>query len=300
MRAATVEQAPLGGEVVLHRRVEVEVVLGEVGEDRDGEVDRVGAAQLERVGGDLHGAALIPGVDHLPERGLKVDGLRGGALDLPLHPSDDRLHGAEQGAPVARGLQQRPHEEGRGRLAVGAGDPDHPQHGRRIAREAGRRAGHGLADGRDSQLGHAERERTLHDERGGTPRDGVRRVIVAVGGEAADAEEQRPGADPPVVVGQSGDLHAGGLRRRDRGLGDDLGEPHRRRPRAGLCARAPSSGECKRGDNRPLRGLQDWLRSLSQSCNAPRCHRSGRWMRRAGMVRYDGGTRRYWSAKDII
>src|SRR3954470_24980226 len=53
------EQAALGGEVVLHRRVEVEVVLREVREDRDVPVDRVGAVELERVARDLHDDGLV-------------------------------------------------------------------------------------------------------------------------------------------------------------------------------------------------------------------------------------------------
>ena len=48
-RRAGFEQAPLRRVVVVHRRVEVEVVLREVREDRGSPVDRVGAAECERV-----------------------------------------------------------------------------------------------------------------------------------------------------------------------------------------------------------------------------------------------------------
>src|SRR3954454_16288317 len=50
---ARLEQPPLGGEVVLHRRMEVEVVLREVRKHRDVPVDRVGAVELQGVARDL-------------------------------------------------------------------------------------------------------------------------------------------------------------------------------------------------------------------------------------------------------
>src|SRR3954449_11614026 len=59
------EQPALGEEVVLHRRMEVEVVLREVREDRARPVDRIGAAERERVRGDLHHNRLVAGVAHL-------------------------------------------------------------------------------------------------------------------------------------------------------------------------------------------------------------------------------------------
>ena len=43
------EQLALGVEVVLHRRMEVEMVLRQVREDRGGEMDRVGAVELKGV-----------------------------------------------------------------------------------------------------------------------------------------------------------------------------------------------------------------------------------------------------------
>ena len=41
------EQASLGGEVILHRWMEVEVILGQVGERRDLEVDGVRPTELQ-------------------------------------------------------------------------------------------------------------------------------------------------------------------------------------------------------------------------------------------------------------
>jgi hypothetical protein len=87
------EQPALGLEVVLHRRVEVQVVLGEVREDGDRPVDRGGAPEFERVGGHLHDARVVPRGEHLGEERLQVDGLGSRAHDRPLrtaHHGGDR------------------------------------------------------------------------------------------------------------------------------------------------------------------------------------------------------------------
>ena len=83
------EEPALGEEVVLHVGVEVEVVLGEVGEDGHRPVDGVGAVQGERVARDLHDDGLVPGGEHVGEGPLQVDRLGGGARDgvLPGHPT---------------------------------------------------------------------------------------------------------------------------------------------------------------------------------------------------------------------
>ena len=59
-----VEQPCLGVEVVLHRRVEVQVVARQVGESADREVHAVDAAQRQRVAGDLHHHGVDALFDH--------------------------------------------------------------------------------------------------------------------------------------------------------------------------------------------------------------------------------------------
>ena len=56
---------------------------------------------------------------------LQVDRLGRGPLDLLDHAADDLLHRAEQPASRAGRLEDLADQEGRRRLAVGAGDPDH-------------------------------------------------------------------------------------------------------------------------------------------------------------------------------
>jgi hypothetical protein len=218
------EERALGLEVLLHVAVEVEVVLREVREHRDVPVDRRGAPQGERVRGDLHDHGAVAAVEHLRERPLQVNRLRGRAHGIAPLPRDDRADGPEQPGGQATGLEQRADEEGGRGLAVRAGDPDGPQRGGRVAVEprGGRR--HRRADVADDDLGHPEAERALHDERGGAAGDGVGREVVTVAREPRHAEEDRSRAHRAVVVGQGGDLDRGSA-----GVGEDVPERHRQR-----------------------------------------------------------------------
>ncbi len=132
------EEQALGPVVLLHRLVEIEMVLGEVGEDGRGEMDRIGAVERQRVGGDLHHARLVAGVEHLGERALEIDRLRRRAQDLMLNAPDHALHRPQQPGLAAGGLEQRTHQERRRGLAVGPGDADGLEARGRISVEASR------------------------------------------------------------------------------------------------------------------------------------------------------------------
>ena len=162
------EEPALGEEVVLHVGVEVEVVLGQVGEQGQLEADRVDPVQGERVRGDLHRAGAVAALEHAAEGLLEVDRLRGRALDLLLDRADHLLDGAQQARLDRRRLEHLAEQEGGRRLAVGAGDPRHPQLGRRVAVEARRDRRHrrprvGDHDLRHPQLGQL----ALDDQRRG-------------------------------------------------------------------------------------------------------------------------------------
>ncbi len=139
---AHLEQQPLGAEVVLHRAVEVEVVLGEVGEEGHLEVDRVAAVQGQRVRGDLHRAGPVSRLQHPPEGRLQVDRLRSRPLDLLLHPADHLPHRPQQPALDPSRLEHLPDQERRGRLPVRPRDPHNPQLRRRIPPEPSRQRRH--------------------------------------------------------------------------------------------------------------------------------------------------------------
>jgi hypothetical protein len=112
------EESALGQEVLLHRPVEVEVVLGEVGEDERVEPDAVEAVQHRRVRRRLERDAAVAGVEHLPERPLQVDRLGSRSHDGPNLAADSALDGSEQTRAPARCLEDRVKQEGGRRLAV--------------------------------------------------------------------------------------------------------------------------------------------------------------------------------------
>ena len=121
-RRTGLEEAALGGEVVLHRRMEVEVVLGQVGEDGGGEMRAVGAVEGERMRGDLDRAGAVPDLEHPGEGGLEVDRLGRRVDHLAVNAADHRLDRPEQRGLLAAGLEELADQEGRRCLAVGPGD----------------------------------------------------------------------------------------------------------------------------------------------------------------------------------
>ena len=122
--------------------MKVEVILGQVGEDRDGEVDRVGAVQRERVRGDLDRACSVAPVEHLAECALQIDRLGRRALHLALDAADHALDGPQQAGLASAGLEQRSDQERGRRLAVGPRHADRLQARGRIAVERRRRGRH--------------------------------------------------------------------------------------------------------------------------------------------------------------
>jgi hypothetical protein len=80
----------------------------------------------------------------------------------------------------------------------------------------------------DDDLRHGEAERMVDDERDRPAGDRVGGEVVAVAREAAHAEEHGALRDPPVVVGQRGDLDVGGV-----GIGGGSAEQLAQRHRSG-------------------------------------------------------------------
>lgn len=73
---ALAEEQRLGIAVVLHRLVEVKVILREVREDADGVLDPVHAVELERVGRNLHHRVRAARVRHAAQQPLQLEGFR--------------------------------------------------------------------------------------------------------------------------------------------------------------------------------------------------------------------------------
>ncbi len=181
------------------------MVLGEVREDRDVPVDRVGAVQRERVRGDLHDAGAVAGRRASARSGLQVDRLRGRAdgrrRDARRRPAR-RSRAARLRVPAASSSDAR--QEGRRRLAVGAGDPDHLQRRGGVAVEARRRPGAiAAAHVGDHHLGDPEVRAAARTTSAAAPRStaaGAKSWPSAR--EARDAEEERARLHRPCVVGE--------------------------------------------------------------------------------------------------
>ena len=108
-------------EIILHRPVKIEMVLGEVGEDRDVPFEATNPVLRERVRRDLHRGGLAASVDHLREQFLNFERL-GRCPNRGQNPVHDFVaHRPEQSATHARFLTNMFDQERRGRLAVRAG-----------------------------------------------------------------------------------------------------------------------------------------------------------------------------------
>ena len=105
-RLRACEEPPLRLEVLLHRPVQVEVVLAQVREDERVEAHTVEAPQRRSVRARLDCGAAVSGVEHLPEEPLQVDRL--GRRErrrsrLAAHAATRRCRRARAGDPPRRG-----------------------------------------------------------------------------------------------------------------------------------------------------------------------------------------------------
>ena len=168
------EQAPLGFEVLLHRPVEVEVVLRQVGEDEDREARSLEPALGRRHRGRFHHAGAIALVEHLAEETLQVDRLGRVETDLAHLGAHAPLDVGQQPRLLTGGREDRPEQIGGRRLAVGAGDRRDRQPCGRVAEELDRSPRHRRTNTRHDQLRSVELEPALDHERCRSLRSGPR------------------------------------------------------------------------------------------------------------------------------
>jgi hypothetical protein len=114
------EEPRLGGAIGLHRAVEIEVVLGQVGEGRDLEGQRVHTIEREGMARHLHHEVTAAPLDHRRQRARGVVALGRGVGRRQLQLAEEAAQRTEHRRPVTRGVEQRPREVGGGGLAVGA------------------------------------------------------------------------------------------------------------------------------------------------------------------------------------
>jgi len=160
-RVAGREQQGLRGVVLLQVAVEVQVVLGQVGEDGHLVEGARHPAQREGVAGHLHRGRGDAAVDHRREEGLEVGRLRGGELARRGLPRDPRLHPADQAGQVPGAAQRGFQQVAGGGLAAGPGHADQQQPGRGVTVDPGchlAEPGPGVGNDKD---GHAAVPRGL-------------------------------------------------------------------------------------------------------------------------------------------
>ena len=118
------KQTLLSVEVIFHGFMIVQMVMGQIGEDDAVIVDDVDAVTVQSLAGDLHGAGLHAGPDHISKVLVGLDligsGQAGDQSRVPVFDRD-RAH-------VAAGLFMAvdvPDDAGQCRFAVGAGGAEH-------------------------------------------------------------------------------------------------------------------------------------------------------------------------------
>ena len=128
------EQLRLRGAIRAHRAVVVEMVARQIGEQRHREIDAVDAALIDAVRRDFHhdriGARALVQREHLVQR----RGVGRGIRRRPDRRTEQAVAERAQHRGAASGRMQSGGDPVRGRrLAVGAGDADHPQILRRMS-----------------------------------------------------------------------------------------------------------------------------------------------------------------------
>ena len=179
------EQPALRLVVVLHRPVQVEVILREVREDERVEAHPVEPVQRRAVRRGLDGDAPVARVEHLAEEPLQVDRL-GRRVRRRAHlAADDPLDGADE--PWLSALRPSRTDRSRNVVVVFPFVPVTPTtSSARVGspKKASAAIGHRGAGVLDEQLRHVELERPLDDERDGTRRHRLAGEVVPVGPRA--------------------------------------------------------------------------------------------------------------------
>ena len=139
---ALLEEKRLGPAIFLHGVVEIQMILGEVGEKAHVEGDAAHPVEAQGVGRDLHHHVGAAGVGHLAEEGLQFETLGSGAFGVQHLAADHVLNGAHQAHLGPQAILQNVFDQvGGGGFAVGAGDADHGHLPGRVAVPVGAHLG---------------------------------------------------------------------------------------------------------------------------------------------------------------
>ena len=195
------EEAGFGGEVGLHGFVVVEVVLGEVGEDGEGETAGADAGLVDGVAGDFDDGGAAAGGNHLSEGGLEGVGVGGGAVGGGVVAGPLFADGGEE-AGVEAGLGEHVAQEpSGGGFAVGAGDAAEEEFLGGVAEVLGAGLGKGGARVVHADVAPFAR---AHDG-GGAAGAGLGDVTRAIVVRAGDGDKKGAGDDPARIANDIGE-----------------------------------------------------------------------------------------------
>ena len=237
------EEPSLRLEVVVHRPVQVQVILAQVREHEDVEAHAVETPQCGPVRACLDGCTPVARAQHLAEQALEVDRLWRRERRRPPLAAHVPLDRSDETRAAARGIEDRAQQKRCRRLSVRARHASELELLRRLAEERVGRDRHRLAHGRDEELWDINLEQSLDHDRGRPPLDCLPGEIVAVDARARHAEEQRALTHTSRVVGEVADLDRptpGHLARRE---SPDQGvELHARKASCGAVGQWPRRG----------------------------------------------------------
>ena len=208
-----VEEQALGGEIILHRLVVVEVVAGEIGEDGDIEGDAGHAALVEGVAGNFGDELFRAARNAFSHELEEIAGLGRGVNGGTRFAGDVVLDGADEDGGAGGGVEKRLGEKcGRG-FAIGAGNAGGGERALGMAEEGRRslsKSAAAVLDVKDRQAGLVDGEmvealRGVGDDAQRARGDGFFDIAIAVGRAAFHGDEDSAGAHAPRVVLDAGD-----------------------------------------------------------------------------------------------
>ncbi len=208
--AGALEQALLGGEIRFHGAVKIQVVAGQVGEDRGVEGQAVHASQLQRVRRDFHGDVGPAFRFQFGEQPHQVERFRSGIGRRQDTAGQVILDGPDKRRGGAGGAQHGVDQVAGGRLPVSPGDAGQLEAfvgtAVEIARGQGERAPavlH-LEPGAVKPVGG----RRFADDDDSAARPGIGGEAAAVDPASREREKRIAGLNPPGIVLETGDLQA--------------------------------------------------------------------------------------------
>ena len=248
-REMPTEQQLLGLGVLVHRAVDVEVVLRQVRERRDRELEAGQAVHRQRRRRHLHHRVGHAVGDHLRERRVQHVRCRRGVRRVVALAVPAVVDRADHARVVAGRAQDRLDEIGRGGLAVGTGDADQRQPPRRMIGQRGDREAERASTIGDDQLRHREAvDRRLDRHRRRAALDRRRHEGVAVAATAAHRDEQRARRHRARVTGDRAHVEVGADQPGARDGADQFRELHAdRRQRGGSSISSTGASSARSG-----------------------------------------------------